>query len=101
CNPIHFDQVINNLLSNAHKYGQGQIFLLFQDDSLIIKDNGPGFPESVLSNFGKPFNKYKVHGVDGHGLGLAWVNTIAKKYQWKISLQNDAGAAVILKFPTN
>src|SRR5690606_13718745 len=30
CNPIHFDQVINNLLSNAHKYGQGQIFLLFQ-----------------------------------------------------------------------
>lgn len=100
CNPIHFDQVINNLLSNAHKYGRGAITIVFKNDSLIIKDNGLGYPESVLSNFGKPFNKYKVEGIDGHGLGLAWVNTIAKKYQWKISLSNDSGAVISLKFPT-
>jgi signal transduction histidine kinase len=99
CNPIHFDQVINNLLTNAHKHGQGLIKVECDGPNIKISDNGPGMPDSVLENFGKPFNKYHQKEVSGHGLGLAWVNTIAKKYNWKISFKNNAGTQVEIHFP--
>lgn len=100
CNPIHYDQVINNLVTNAHKYGNGEIKIICEKNSIKILDNGPGIPDSVLENFGKPFNKYKQKEIGGHGLGLAWVNTIAKKYHWEIHFQNKNGTQIEILFPT-
>ena len=100
CNPIHFDQVINNLLTNATKYGEGKIQITCSENKISIKDNGHGIPEGVIENFGKPFNKYKQKDASGHGLGLAWVNTIAKKYGWEIQFQQDHGTLVVINFPS-
>lgn len=94
CNPIHFDQVVNNLLTNAFKYGENDVCFEIGDDFIAIKDKGMGIPDRVLENYGKPFNKFQQGSGVGHGLGLAWVNTIAKKYNWKIQFMNDSGTIV-------
>ena len=98
CNPIHFDQIINNIITNAIKYGNGLIRIECSENSLKIWDNGPGIPNHVLENFGKPFNKFKQKSAGGYGLGLAWVNTIAKKYNWKIHFNNSKGSLVEIHF---
>src|SRR5690606_10489552 len=39
CNPIHFDQLLTNLITNAIKYGD-QAHIQIYDDSIWIKDEG-------------------------------------------------------------
>lgn len=102
CHPLHFDQVINNLIVNAIKYGDHkEIIVELNQEYISIKDQGPGIPDSVIENFGKPFNKFKQAGAEGHGLGLAWVNTIAKKYDWKILIDNTSGTTVKIYIPNS
>lgn len=100
CNPIHFDQVLNNIISNSAKYGHGKIWITCENNKLILADDGEGLPEKVLSNFGKPFNKFAQDGKSGHGLGLAWVNTIANKYNWKINIDVSFGTRFEILFPS-
>jgi signal transduction histidine kinase len=100
CHPIHFEQVVNNLLTNAVKYAGGEMTVTAQGNHLTFSDKGPGIPGVVQENFGKPFNKYTQGQSSGHGLGLAWVNTIAKKYSWRITLtSNTQGATFKISFP--
>jgi signal transduction histidine kinase len=100
CNPLHFDQVLNNLLLNAAKYGgTGAIEVTVNDESLMVQDHGPGIPDEVVENFGKPFNKFNQGNQTGHGLGLAWVSTVARKYEWQISISNQSGTMVKVTFP--
>lgn len=100
CQPLHFEQVMVNLLSNAIKYGRGsKVTVTLINDHLSVKDEGPGIPDVVLDNFGKPFNKFIQGEEMGHGLGLAWINTIAKKYHWVITWDNSQGTNVQITFP--
>jgi signal transduction histidine kinase len=99
CNPLHFDQLVYNLVMNSIKHGQGEITVEIQESSLKIIDQGMGIPDSVLNNFGKPFNKHQQRSSSGHGLGLAWVNTITKKYGWNINFRNMNGAIIEVVFP--
>lgn len=99
-NPLHFDQVVTNLLVNALKYGNDEkVEVTVNEKFLSIKDSGPGIPDEVLENFGRPFNKFKQGDEQGHGLGLAWVNTIIKKYNWSIQWKKDSGTEVLVFFP--
>ena len=100
CHPLHFEQVLDNLFSNAIKYGNGgKIIVSLTGSSLTIKDEGPGIPDVVLENFGKPFNKFIQSEVVGHGLGLAWISTIVRKYNWEILWRNDEGTEAHITFP--
>ena len=101
CNPIHFDQLLNNIISNSAKYARGKIVITCEDNKMIFADNGEGLPENVMKNFGKPFNKFSQNGLSGHGLGLAWVNTIANKYNWKIHIDVSNGTRFEILFPHN
>ncbi len=52
---------------------------------LIIRDNGSGFPESVLARMFEPYNSNKVHGT---GLGLPIVKKIMDAHHAQISVKN-------------
>lgn len=99
CNPLHFDQLITNLISNSIKYSRNErIAVSAINNQLKISDFGKGIPQNVLDNLGKPFNRDNEHGIVGHGLGLAWVKTICKKYDWDLRISNINGTQITITF---
>ncbi|MBO9667963.1 MAG: hypothetical protein J7501_14265 [Bdellovibrio sp.] len=101
CNPDHFEQFLNNLVINALKYSNDNVQLRVGSHSLEVSDRGPGIPESVLQKWGTPFNKGpRSDEVEGTGLGLAWVKTVAEIYRWDLKVHSDSsGTKITTIFP--
>ena len=103
-NPAHLDQLILNLVTNALKFSpenQG-VDLIISEDSLTVSDAGPGIPKEVNERLGEPFNIGSYDNIQktGNGLGLAWVLTVAKLYQWNFQLKSQpTGTTVTIRFP--
>ena len=92
-NPIHLDQLLTNLISNALKYSPSteKVWVKVEGNLVSVEDRGQGIPQSVLEKLGQPFNFQRQEGIKGSGLGLAWVNTICKKYGWTLRITRDSG----------
>jgi signal transduction histidine kinase len=110
CDPNHLEQTLQNLISNALKYSPSSepVEVELGKNSLRIKDRGPGLSLEVTERLGEPFNKGS--NAIGHGLGLAWVKSVAKIYGWSIQFESEKGLSssapatlgttVTLHFPT-
>ncbi|GAY21126.1 MULTISPECIES: ATP-binding protein [Sphingobium] len=96
-------QAIGNLLDNAREAGATYIDLLAGRDSsslnIAVRDNGSGFSEAMLEDFGKPYRSSK--GKEGHGLGLFLVVNVVRKLGGSVSASNgaDGGALILLRLP--
>lgn len=102
--PTQLRQVIHNLVQNALDATEAQAQPLVQlrthalrtEDGhlrgvrLRLRDNGPGFSESVLS---RPFEPYVTTKAKGTGLGLAVVKKICDEHHANIRLSNWTEAA--------
>ena len=95
----HLENVISNILDNAHKYSENPIIHLkafTENNKLVISvtDNGIG-----ISNKEKQliFKKYyrvsdgNVHKVKGYGLGLSYVKEVVKKHKGKVNIESEVG----------
>lgn len=102
-NPFHLDQVISNLTSNALKFSPSDqsIDLVIARNFLMVKDRGSGLSQEVQERLGEPFNiGTSESGLTGNGLGLAWVTTVAKLYQWSFEIKSGgAGTDAFIFFP--
>ncbi|MFC4594259.1 ATP-binding protein [Sphingobium tyrosinilyticum] len=96
-------QAIVNLLDNAREAGATYIDLLVGRDSsslnIAVRDNGSGFSEQMLADFGKPYRSSK--GKQGGGLGLFLVVNVVRKLGGSVAASNgaDAGALILLRLP--
>lgn len=96
-------QAIGNLLDNAREAGASYVDLLVGRDShsinIAVRDNGSGFSEQMLADFGKPYRSSK--GKEGHGLGLFLVVNVVRKLGGSVSASNgaDGGAMILLRLP--
>ena len=99
CNPIHFDQMITNLVINAVKYGRGKVTINCDENMICVRDEGAGIPDEVISRLGSPFNHFRKGDTKGSGLGLAWVSTICKKYGWLLNIDENHKNQVKILFP--
>lgn len=103
CSPSHLEQLIFNITTNALKYSPANspIKIVIDQNELCISDQGPGLPSQVIEHLGEPFNRGASPIVQsGQGLGLAWVNSLARLYDWKISfLSSNQGTKVTVNFP--
>ncbi|SCW88738.1 two-component system, sensor histidine kinase RegB [Sphingobium faniae] len=96
-------QAIGNLLDNAREAGASRIDMLVGRDShwlnIAVRDNGPGFSEDMLADFGKPYRSSK--GRQGGGLGLFLVVNVVRKLGGSVSASNGAegGALILLRVP--
>lgn len=99
--PQHLEQLFANLLRNASRYSTPGTSIHVSGDKthFLIADQGPGIPEDVLNRLGEPFNRgHNPH--EGHGLGLAWVNSICQQYGWDLKIHNRPdGVDVRVQFP--
>lgn len=110
----HLTNVLYNLLENAVKYRDEsrplELYLRTSnnaDGELIIEieDNGHGIPEGDTKKIFERF--YRVHtglthNVKGHGLGLAYVQSIVKQLKGRIIATNkpNGGLRMTITLPT-
>jgi two-component system sensor histidine kinase RegB len=96
-------QVIHNVLDNALEASPGvvQLWAGVREGWLRIEvaDDGPGFLEETLENFGTPYNSTK--GRAGGGLGLFLVVNVLRKLGGEARAMNlaEGGARVVLTLP--
>lgn len=94
----HFENVVNTLLDNALKYTEKkpEIQIISDDDEkniyISVKDNGIGIAKEYQ---GKVFEKFfriptgNIHNVKGYGLGLHYVQMIAKAHNWQTHVHSE------------
>jgi signal transduction histidine kinase len=106
---VHEDQLVQvllNLLLNAADAMQGHGVVKLDVVSaeagwvdLVIRDHGPGIPESILPRIFDPFFTTKSPGV-GTGLGLAICERVVAGYGGHLKVEStSSGVTVTLRVP--
>lgn len=96
-------QAITNLLDNAVEAGAEHVDLIVGCDNIMlniaVRDDGHGFSDAMLAEFGKPYRSTK--GAQGRGLGLFLVVNVVRKLGGDVSASNasDGGALILLRLP--
>ena len=107
--PYRFNQILENLIGNAHKYANTKIEVrtkvINYHIQILISDDGDGIPGDMLHNIFDPFfmvNKVKDQKEKrGSGLGLAIVKQLTERHGGKITVDSilGEGTTFILDFP--
>jgi signal transduction histidine kinase len=105
-------QIILNLISNAEKYGGGEIIVRSrrQDTSsgpmgcIDVLDRGPGIPAKQVESVFAPFRRLDdslASGVPGSGLGLTLARRMARAHRGDVTYQPraDGGSCFTLALP--
>ncbi len=97
-NPIHFQQLMQNLLTNAIKYNdkeRGQVKIAITSNKnyhvFSVQDNGLGINDRNRDKIFNMFQKFDTKGKSSSGIGLAIVKKIVELYRGKVSLKSKVG----------
>lgn len=103
--PLHFGNVISNLIDNALKYSGDtvEIKIYGNNHEISISDNGIGIAPKNLPYIFDKF--YRVtdgdrYEVGGYGLGLYYVKHVLEIHGWRISVvsEENKGTTFTIKF---
>jgi signal transduction histidine kinase len=93
-------QIVTNLVTNADRYATSRIVLTTSRDSdhgkLVVSDDGPGFPDELLS---RAFDRFargdgaRGRSEGGTGLGLAITASLARALGGAVSATNGTSLA--------
>jgi two-component system phosphate regulon sensor histidine kinase PhoR len=106
--PVHFVNMISNLIDNALKYAKEDIDPVIEVSTynhkhhlvISVKDNGIGMTKETVS---KIFDKFyrahtgDVHNVKGFGLGLNYTRKMVEAHQGSIDVQSALNKGSIFK----
>jgi nitrogen fixation/metabolism regulation signal transduction histidine kinase len=99
--PAQIEQVMINLLKNAHESGSApgdvriSVVALNGVHRVSVNDRGTGMPEKVLKNALLPFYSTKQRG---SGLGLPLCREIVEAHGGRLSLANREGGGLSVEF---
>ena len=92
--PVSLERAITNLIENALKYGRRATVSLEADAhtaTIVIEDEGSESSASDIRDLLAPFRRGRnTTTIDGHGLGLTIVATIAKLHGGALSFEDTA-----------
>jgi two-component system, OmpR family, sensor kinase len=98
-------RALANLLDNAARHGGGATRLAVRDEgpdalAFDVEDEGPGFPEGMLTRAFEPFQRGHVErrGSSSLGLGLALVRRIAEAHGGGATAENRPGGGARVVF---
>jgi signal transduction histidine kinase len=91
-------RAIANLIGNALKYSpEGTVVVCGIEAhgegwAVLVRDQGPGIAEDARENLFEPFSRGRDNiRIDGAGLGLAFVRTVAKRQGGSVQLESTPG----------
>jgi signal transduction histidine kinase len=104
---FRLDQVVQNLVSNAVKFGRGEPIEISvtADDSratLVVRDHGVGIPGERKEAIFEPFERrVSARHYGGLGLGLHIVQTVVSAFGGSIRVESEpgAGAEFVVELP--
>lgn len=95
---IHYG--LGNLIENAVEFAETLVSITAEWDASVltisISDDGPGYPDEVMSRIGDPFvSKRSADGGEGGGLGLGIfiAKTLLERTGATVTFQTDEGAS--------
>jgi len=106
--PVLLERALGNLIANAIKYSpeggdvELSVRVIDRQAECLVRDHGPGVPEAELDSLFRPFFRgSNAARADGHGLGLAIAQRVAKAHGGEILARNGEGGGleVRLKLP--
>ena len=103
--PDRVAQALDNLISNALRYGGGTVTLTARDDGellgLHVADQGSGFAEDIAERAFQRFSRGKPSRDAGSGLGLSLVAAIATAHHGAAAAGNlpEGGADACIALP--
>ncbi|MEJ2456176.1 MAG: ATP-binding protein [Candidatus Thiodiazotropha sp.] len=100
-----FRRVLNNLLDNALRYGEGKTIMVncAQKNGQVIievEDQGPGIPADQRSIVLQPFKRLedsRSRASGGSGLGLAIVDQLCRMNDWRFELDEAAPGGTVAR----
>jgi two-component system phosphate regulon sensor histidine kinase PhoR len=104
--PLHFGNVVFNLLDNAIKYRREELHIQLRSfdrkKELILEfeDEGIGIEPHLIPRIFQKFYRVStgnVHDVKGFGLGLYYVHQIVKAHGWKIEVESESNKGSIFR----
>ena len=100
-------QGLGNLIQNALQFAKSRVIAdvswSMRDLTIIIEDDGPGFPATILSRLGEPYLSTRA-GSNGHmGLGVFIATTLLRRSGASIKFGNapHGGAEIIICWPNS
>ncbi|MEO7052345.1 MAG: HAMP domain-containing sensor histidine kinase [Rhodanobacter sp.] len=98
------DRALGNLLANAIKFSPegGVVNVTLRADQgfaeLVLRDHGPGVPESELASLFRPFFRgSNAVRAEGHGLGLSIVDRVVQVHGGSIEVSNAEGGGLQMR----
>lgn len=93
--PVRFDQLVNNLVTNAFRHGKAPVEVAVRPSdegvTIVVADEGPGIaPEDRDRIFGKFWQGSSGHArlVEGAGLGLSLVQGLVALHGGRIKIDS-------------
>jgi PAS domain S-box-containing protein len=103
--PVRFDQVLTNLLTNAYRYGGPKVTISGRrwqaTVEIAVSDNGNGVPADLVPRLFEPFARgSNAETQGGSGIGLALCRRLMEAFAGEIRYESTApGARFTLRLP--
>lgn len=94
-------RAIGNLVDNALSHGAGRVQVVVAGGVVQVRDDGSGFDEAIIDDAFRPFARSADAAVEGSGLGLAFVDHVARAHGGRARIVSAHPAVVELAVPVD